>query len=114
MSCGHLCKAEAPTEAVAETEGEKRYSFYVFKAFLSFRHGYAVPPPSSEGGVGFYKICYCSDLWQPQQSVSASHGRGGKKSSVGNLIFLKVSQGWSVESSHCFSGMQKSYTGISI
>ena len=30
---------------------------------------------------------YCSALWQPQQSVSASHGRGGEKSSVGNLIF---------------------------
>ena len=62
----------------------------------------------------FFTNFYCSVLWQPQQSLSASHGRGGKKSSVGNLIFLKVSQGRSVESSHCFSGMQKSYTGISI
>ena len=44
VSGGHLCEAEAPTVAAAETlsvvwltEGEKRYSFYVIQLFLSFR-----------------------------------------------------------------------------
>ncbi len=52
---------------------------------------------------------------QPQpQSPSISQGRGGKKSSVGNFILRKTSQGLSDESLHCFSGTQKSYTGTSI
>ena len=34
----------------SETEGEKSQSIYLFLFFLSFRHGKAVPPPSSEGG----------------------------------------------------------------
>ena len=37
MSGGHLCKAEAPTEAAAETEGEK--GFKMHKGFTFFSHG---------------------------------------------------------------------------
>ena len=37
MSGGRLCKAEAPTEAAAETEGEK--GFKMHKGFTFFSHG---------------------------------------------------------------------------
>ena len=39
---------------------------------------------------------------------------GGKNSSIGKQIFLKVSQGSSVSQQHSFVGIQKSYAGISI
>ena len=39
---------------------------------------------------------------------------GGKNSSNGKLILLKVSQGSSVSQLHSFVGMQKSYAGMSI
>ena len=62
MSGGHLCKAEAPTEAVAETllsetrlkERKGKVIMYL-NLFSPSVTAYAVPPPSSEGGI-FYLI----------------------------------------------------------
>ncbi len=54
MSGGHLCKAEAPTEAAAETEGEKGFRYIRALLFLSFSR-LSAPAPSSEGAYGCLK-----------------------------------------------------------
>jgi len=47
-------------------------------------------------------------------SQEQSFALGGKNSSIGKLILLKVSQGSSVSQQHSFVGTQKSYAGINI
>ena len=58
MSDGHLCEAEAPTEAEAETLSsetrlrERKGKVFMYLEFFSPSvTAYAVPPPSSEGGI---------------------------------------------------------------
>ena len=67
VSGGDLCKAEAPTEAVAETEGEKEFRYIKALPFLSLSR-LSAPAPSSEGAEDIPPHCrepkpHCADIY---------------------------------------------------